>query len=71
MRCFASQAAPDTAKAGFQLPPCDFVPPPYTGPSKDEVLRLRKQFMNPGQHAAILLHNLYSTRWSFPNVHGG
>src|SRR5580698_1115242 len=29
------------------LPPCDHVPQPYTGPSADEVLALRKQFLNP------------------------
>ena len=31
-----------------QLPPFDHQPKPYTGPSADEVLALRKQFMNPG-----------------------
>ncbi len=30
------------------LPPCDHQPLPYTGPSADEVLRLRKEFLNPG-----------------------
>src|SRR2546430_3473908 len=30
------------------LPPFDFQPKPYAGPSADEVLALRKQFMNPG-----------------------
>ncbi len=30
------------------LPPFDHQPHAYTGPSKDEVLALRKQFMNPG-----------------------
>lgn len=30
------------------LPPFDHQPRAYTGPSKDEVLALRKQFMNPG-----------------------
>src|SRR5262245_51700147 len=30
------------------LPPCNFTPAKYTGPSADEVLALRKQFMNPG-----------------------
>ena len=29
------------------LPPCDFKPAPYDGPSADEVLALRKQFLNP------------------------
>jgi alanine-glyoxylate transaminase/(R)-3-amino-2-methylpropionate-pyruvate transaminase len=31
-----------------KLPPLDYQPKPYTGPSADEVLALRKQFMNPG-----------------------
>src|SRR2546428_4816100 len=30
------------------LPPFDHTPKKYTGPSADEVLRLRKQFLNPG-----------------------
>jgi alanine-glyoxylate transaminase/(R)-3-amino-2-methylpropionate-pyruvate transaminase len=30
------------------LPPCDHKPKPYTGPSADEVLGLRKQYLNPG-----------------------
>src|SRR5476649_1529803 len=30
------------------LPPFDYQPAPYAGPSADEVLRLRKQFLNPG-----------------------
>src|SRR2546422_4687293 len=30
------------------LPPCNHKPKPYTGPSADEVLALRKQFLNPG-----------------------
>ena len=29
------------------LPPCDYRPRPYAGPAKDEVLALRKQFLNP------------------------
>jgi len=31
-----------------ELPPFDYQPKPYTGPSAEEVLRLRKQFLNPG-----------------------
>ena len=31
----------------LEMPPCDYAPPPYTGPSRDEVLRLRKSFYNP------------------------
>src|SRR5258708_906787 len=30
------------------LPPCSHTPKPYTGPTADEVLGLRKQFLNPG-----------------------
>ncbi len=30
------------------LPPCDHQPKPYTGPSADAVLALRKQYLNPG-----------------------
>ena len=30
-----------------QLPPCNYEPKPYRGPSA-EVLAQRKQFMNPG-----------------------
>ena len=30
------------------LPPFDFQPQPYNGPSPDEILKLRKQFLNPG-----------------------
>ena len=30
------------------LPPTNHKPQPYTGPSADEVLALRKQFLNPG-----------------------
>jgi alanine-glyoxylate transaminase/(R)-3-amino-2-methylpropionate-pyruvate transaminase len=29
------------------LPPFDYTPKPYTGPSADEVLRLRKEFLSP------------------------
>lgn len=31
-----------------QLPPFDYDPPPYDGPSKEEVIALRKQYLNPG-----------------------
>ena len=30
------------------LPPFDHQPKPYTGPSPDEVLKLRREFLNPG-----------------------
>ncbi|MCO5563437.1 hypothetical protein L7F22_017079 [Adiantum nelumboides] len=31
-----------------QLPPFNFTPSPYTGPSADEILRKRRQHLNPG-----------------------
>ena len=31
-----------------ELPPCNHVPEPYDGPSKDEVLALRRQYLTPG-----------------------
>jgi alanine-glyoxylate transaminase/(R)-3-amino-2-methylpropionate-pyruvate transaminase len=31
-----------------ELPPFDYRPQPYCGPSAEEVLRLRRQFLNPG-----------------------
>jgi len=31
-----------------QLPPCDHSPEPYAGPSKEEVLALRRQYLTPG-----------------------
>lgn len=37
-----------TAATRPTLPPCSHVPRPYTGPSRDEVLALRRQFANPG-----------------------
>src|SRR6266853_4143715 len=33
---------------GPTLPPTKHTPQPYTGPSADQVLTLRKQFLNPG-----------------------
>ena len=29
------------------LPPTDHVPKPYTGPAKDEIIAMRRQFTNP------------------------
>src|SRR6187551_1415053 len=31
-----------------ELPPFDHQPQPYSGPSADQVLQLRKEFLNPG-----------------------
>ena len=30
------------------LPPFDYKPRPYNGPPPEEVLKLRKEFLNPG-----------------------
>jgi len=32
---------------GVQMPPCDHQPRPYTGPSRADVLAMRKQYTNP------------------------
>jgi alanine-glyoxylate transaminase/(R)-3-amino-2-methylpropionate-pyruvate transaminase len=32
----------------IRLPPCNHVPEPYDGPTKDEVLALRRQYLTPG-----------------------
>ncbi len=32
---------------GVQMPPCDHMPRPYTGPSRADVLAMRKQYINP------------------------
>jgi alanine-glyoxylate transaminase/(R)-3-amino-2-methylpropionate-pyruvate transaminase len=36
------------AKPKFAPPPTEHVPQPYDGPSKDEVLALRAQYLTPG-----------------------
>lgn len=35
-----------TSEYSKQMPPCDYVPPPYDGPPKDEVLRQRNMNIN-------------------------
>jgi len=40
-------AAPSAAPARLALPPVDHAPRPYTGPSRDEVIAMRRQFTNP------------------------
>lgn len=44
-RTFASEPAYE--KALPELPPFGYQPQPYTGPSKEEVLALRKKFLSP------------------------
>jgi alanine-glyoxylate transaminase/(R)-3-amino-2-methylpropionate-pyruvate transaminase len=42
MTVTATAAAPR-----LEMPPCDHVPRPYAGPSRDEVLAMRRQYTNP------------------------
>ena len=39
--------APQTAAPRLEMPPTEHRPRPYTGPSRDEVLAMRKQYINP------------------------
>ena len=43
-----AQAAYEPTGSNLQLPEFAFVPPPYTGPSKDEVMKLRATYLSPG-----------------------
>src|SRR5262245_51446593 len=36
-----------TTPTKLELPRCDHVPRPYTGPSRDEIIAMRKQYTNP------------------------
>ncbi|KAH9300566.1 hypothetical protein KI387_012149, partial [Taxus chinensis] len=46
-RCFSHTAAPATDVPTPQLPPFEYTPRPYAGPSADEILHKRKQFLGP------------------------
>ena len=48
-RGYAADGAAGTmaSNAKPEMPECAFVPPRYVGPAKDEVLSMRKAFMNP------------------------
>ena len=39
--------APQTAAPRVEMPPTEHRPRPYSGPSRDEVLAMRRQYMNP------------------------
>jgi alanine-glyoxylate transaminase/(R)-3-amino-2-methylpropionate-pyruvate transaminase len=39
---------PTTSTTRVSLPDCDHTPAPYAGPSKDEILALRREYLNPG-----------------------
>jgi alanine-glyoxylate transaminase / (R)-3-amino-2-methylpropionate-pyruvate transaminase len=38
----------DTGEKRIPLPVCDHKPAPYDGPSRDEILALRREYVNPG-----------------------
>ncbi|MGI8905042.1 MAG: aspartate aminotransferase family protein [Candidatus Sumerlaeaceae bacterium] len=40
-------ATPPASKSAARMPDCQFTPPKYTGPSKAEILAMRKQYCNP------------------------
>lgn len=52
-RCFSSSFAAEAQKEAVigvdvpKIPPFDFSPPPYDGPSTDEILTKRKEFLSP------------------------
>jgi len=46
-----------------QMPPCEFTPPPYEGPSRAEVIAMRKQFTNPA------IFHIYSDPLMIVNGH--
>ena len=47
MAATAMPAADKRQPAAPKMPPCDYTPRPYDGPSRAEVLAMRKQFANP------------------------
>lgn len=42
-----AQTEPNTDLVAPKLPPFDYSPPPYTGPSADEIYAKRKEFLSP------------------------
>lgn len=49
LRSFASQSAAQHDKPLPQMPSFNYNPAPYTGPSKEEVIALRKKYLSPGE----------------------
>ena len=41
-------ASDQQATTALELPPCAHTPAPYEGPSRDEVIALRRQYLSPG-----------------------
>lgn len=48
MRFSRSRSLVRSFSSAPKLPPFDYKPPPYTGPSKEQLLATRKKHMNPG-----------------------
>lgn len=46
-KCTLSQTAQQNDPPLPRMPPFDFTPPPYTGPSADEILAKRREYLNP------------------------
>lgn len=42
-----TKAQHESPKVTLELPPCDHVPSPYEGPSREEVLEMRREFLTP------------------------
>lgn len=66
-RAFASQPASALhEKPPPQLPPFSYEPQPYTGPSKEEVLSLRKKYLSPCK--GLLGHTPHTTKNSWAGM---
>lgn len=42
-----------------ELPPFDYKPAPYVGPSKEEVLALRKEHLSPGTRRSMEIYDIF------------
>ena len=47
MSATAMPAADKRRRAAPTMPACDYSPRPYKGPSREDVIAMRKQFANP------------------------
>lgn len=52
-RGMSSLPAQESLLGSPELPAFDFTPPPYTGPPKEEVLSMRKQYLSPGTAISV------------------